>query len=328
MARSGNRARQRPSASSPANGLSQRLEAWRDNHRLVALQSIQRLIANPISSSMTLLVLAIAITLPAALNIAIGNFAQLSGQAGESVQMSIYLQADVATERGQLLARQIADWQGVANTEYVSPQQARDSFSGIEGFDEIISSLPTNPLPGTIIVNISEDSLTVNQANELKSKAQSLESVELAKIDLEWLQKLRAIIGLAEQLAAGLTLLLGIGVVLVVGNTIKLAIDNRRDEIIVTKLVGATNAFVRRPFLYMGLWFGFGGAVLALIMLILCKLVITSSLEAISELYGADIGITGLGFAPALYILISGALLGWIGAWLASSRHIRALEPR
>ena len=116
--------------------------------------------------------------------------------------------------------------------------------------------------------------------------------------------------------------------VLVVGNTIKLSIDNRREEIIVTKLVGATNAFVRRPFLYMGLWFGLIGAIIALVLLTLAKFALTNSLDALSELYGSAISLKGLGLLNSLTLVLSGAMLGWLGAWLASSQHIRALEPR
>lgn len=328
MAEQNNRHRNRPSVSVPAGGLSQRLLAWRENHALVASQSLRRLLDSPISSAMTLLVLAIAITLPAAVNIAVANFATLTGQANDTVQMTLYLEPQVSDQQAQSLANSIAGWAGVEQTAYISPQQARASMSTIDGFESIIDSLPSNPLPGAVIVNLSEQSLTVEAANQLKTKALALDTVALAKIDLEWLQKVRAIIKLAEQLAAGLSLLLSVGVVLVVGNTIKLAIDNRRDEIIVTKLVGGTNAFIRRPFLYTGLWFGLGGSMLALLLLIASKQVLGSSVDDISQLYDTHIAISGLTISTAVKILLSGALLGWLGAWLAASRHISALEPR
>ena len=326
--KNGTRTRSRPGASSPPNTLSSRLRAWRDNHSLVAGQSIQRLLATPLSSAMTILVLSIAITLPAALNIAIINIAELTGQANDSVQMSLYLQKQVSDSRGQALATDIRSWEGVASTDYISPATARKSFETMAGFEEIIASLPENPLPGVISVTLSEQLLTTNSAEALRERAVKLEQVDTAKIDLAWLQKVRAIVDFGERLAAGLTLLLSIGVVLVVGNTIKLSIDNRREEIIVTKLVGATNAFVRRPFLYMGLWFGLSGAIIAIVLLTLAKFALTNSLDALSELYGSAISLKGLGLLNSLTLVLSGAMLGWLGAWLASSQHIRALEPR
>ena len=310
------------------HSVASRIQSWRSHHRLVATQSIKRLISTPISSALTMLVLAIAITLPAALNIAITNVAQLTGQANDHVQMSLYLQNGISDAQGRKLATQIAGWDSVTSTRYVSPQEAKDSFNAMEGFAEIIDSLPQNPLPGVVIVIMSEQSLTVNQAENLRKKAVALEDVATAKIDLEWLQKLHAIIGLVQQVAAVLTALLAIGVVLVVGNTIKLAIDSRREEIIVTKLIGATNAFVRRPFLYMGLWFGIGGALMALALINICKYALTSAIESLSLVYGGDIVLAGLGFTNSITLVLMGAMLGWLGAWLAASQHIRALEPR
>ena len=309
------------------HSLASRIQSWRSHHRLVAAQSMQRLLVTPVSSLMTILVLAIAITLPAALNIAITNIAQLTGQTNDHVQMSLYLQNGINDSQGLKLANQIAGWDSVTSAHYVSPQEAKDSFKSMEGFTEIIDSLPENPLPGVVVVIMSEQSLTVNDAEELREKAIALQEVSIAKIDLAWLQKLHAIIGLAQQVAAVLTALLAIGVVLVVGNTIKLSIDSRREEIIVTKLIGATNAFVRRPFLYMGLWFGIGGALIALILINSCKYALTNAIESLSLVYGSDIVLTGLGFTDSITLVLMGAMLGWLGAWLAASQHIRALEP-
>ena len=304
-----------------------RIRSWRSHHRLVASQSIRRLIATPVSSMMTILVLAVAITLPAALNIAISNVAQLTGQANDNVQMSLYLQNDISDKKARKITADVSRWDSVSGTRYISPQEAKASFNDMEGFAGIIDSLPKNPLPGVIVLTLSEHSLSSEKAINLKKKAMGIKEVASAKIDLEWLQKIHAILGLAQQVAAVLTVLLSIGVMLVVGNTIKLSIDNRREEIIVTKLVGATNAFVRRPFLYMGLWFGIGGALIALALISLCKYALTSALASLSLAYGGEIALSGLGFSNSLVLLLLAALLGWLGAWLAASQHIRALEP-
>jgi cell division transport system permease protein len=305
-----------------------RIRSWRSHHRLVASQSIRRLIATPVSSMMTILVLAVAITLPAALNIAISNVAQLTGQANDNVQMSLYLQNDISDKKARKITADVSRWDSVSGTRYISPQEAKASFNDMEGFAGIIDSLPKNPLPGVIVLTLSEHSLSSEKLINLKKKAMGIKEVASAKIDLEWLQKIHAILGLAQQVAAVLTVLLSIGVMLVVGNTIKLSIDNRREEIIVTKLVGATNAFVRRPFLYMGLWFGIGGALIALALISLCKYALTSALESLSLAYGGEIALSGLGLTNSLVLLVLAALLGWLGAWLAASQHIRALEPR
>ncbi|MDB2409286.1 permease-like cell division protein FtsX [Pseudomonadales bacterium] len=314
--------------SAPHHSFANRIRSWRSHHRLVASQSIRRLIATPVSSMMTILVLAVAITLPAALNIAISNVAQLTGQANDNVQMSLYLQNDISDKKARKITADVSRWDSVSGTRYISPQEAKASFNDMEGFAGIIDSLPKNPLPGVIVLTLSEHSLSSEKAINLKKKAMGIKEVASAKIDLEWLQKIHAILGLAQQVSAVLTVLLSIGVMLVVGNTIKLSIDNRREEIIVTKLVGATNAFVRRPFLYMGLWFGIGGALIALALISLCKYALTSALESLSLAYGGEIALSGLGLTNSLVLLVLAALLGWLGAWLAASQHIRALEPR
>lgn len=314
--------------SAPHHSFASRLRSWRSHHRLVASQSIRRLIATPVSSLMTILVLAVAITLPAALNIAISNVAQLTGQANDNVQMSLYLQNDISDKKARKITADVSRWDSVSGTRYISPQEAKASFNDLEGFAGIIDSLPKNPLPGVIVLTLSEHSLSTEKAINLKEKAMAIKEVASAKIDLEWLQKIHAILGLAQQVAAVLTVLLSIGVMLVVGNTIKLSIDNRREEIIVTKLVGATNAFVRRPFLYMGLWFGISGALIALVLISLCKYALTSALESLSLAYGSEIALSGLGLSNSLVLLLLAALLGWLGAWFAANQHIRTLEPR
>ncbi len=259
---------------------------------------------------------------------AIANLERLTGDVNDSVQISLYLHDHIDDAEGRKLAAEIKTWEGVGTTEYISQEQALVSFQSTSGFGEVISNLPKNPLPAVVTLTISKQSLTASTAKEIELRTKELNSVAQVKFDLSWLKKVQSVTNFIHQAVTGLSVLLAIGVVLVVGNTIKLSIDSRKEEIVVTKLVGGTNAFIRRPFLYMGLLFGAGSAIIALLLLSMGMLVLTSSIADISGAYGSQFKLNGLGVINSISLLIGCAGLGWLGAWLASAQHIRALEPR
>jgi cell division transport system permease protein len=157
---------------------------------------------------------------------------------------------------------------------------------------------------------------------------QQLPEVELAQMDLQWVQRLYSLLAVGQRVTLALALLLGLGVLLVTGNTIRLAIENRRDEILVIKLVGGTDAYVRRPFLYTGLWYGLGGSIVAGLLLSLVMLWLDGPVGLLAALYQSRFELHGLGFAGTLMLALAGALLGLAGAWLAVARHLGAIVPR
>ena len=242
--------------------------------------------------------------------------------------MSLYLTNNVSPVRAQTIVSQLRDWPEISQAVYISPNEAKQSFEQREGFAGLIDSLPNNPLPGLISLNISSRTLSNEDATQLKQKATLINGVDRVMMDLQWFQKISAIVSLFSQLATGLTVLLAVGVMLVIGNTIKLAIDSRREEIIVIKLIGATNAFIRRPFLYLGLWLGSGAALLAVGLSKISEYALTYAVQSVITAYGAEITLLTLGISDSLILLAVGAALGLTGAWLAADHRIRSLEPR
>ncbi|OUS24403.1 cell division protein [Gammaproteobacteria bacterium 45_16_T64] len=306
--------------------LAQRFKSYRNHHKVVALESLQRLLATPIPTIMTVLVLAIAIALPAGLYVMLKNAQILSRDWDGSAQISLYLQQDFPMDKGRAFARKLEKRVDVARTQYISKAQALEEFQVLSGFGDLLSELDENPLPSVIVVYPSNRD--VAQAEDLRQALDKFQQVDAAQLDAEWVQRLHAMLDLAERLVFALGVGLGLAVLLVVINTIRLAIEARRDEIVIVKMVGATDAFVRRPFLYCGLWYGFAGGLIALIIIESILFWVDSPVGQLANLYGSSFDLSGLGFVNTLMLFSASAFIGWLGAWLAVGQHLRAIEPR
>lgn len=305
-----------------------RFKSYFTHHRQVAKESLLRLLAAPLSSLMTWLVIAISLTLPVGLYVFLQNAQQLSQEWDDAAQISIYLEQQLSEKQGRKLAQHIESWDAVKQVRYISPQQALEEFKLFSGFGDALQYLNENPLPAVIVASPRTESVDLQTTESLLKRLQELPDVEQAQLDLQWVERLFRIMALGERMALILGLLLGVAVLLVVGNTVRLAIESRRAEIVVVKLVGATDAFVRRPFLYTGIWFGLGGGLLAWLLV---NIVIYWLSGAVSELvaaYDGDFGLSGLSFLTTLALWLFSALLGLLGAWLAVGRHLNKIEPR
>ncbi|PCJ45838.1 MAG: cell division protein FtsX [Moraxellaceae bacterium] len=313
-------------ASVQATTLSQRFSSYRHHHKEVAIESLQRLLSTPIPTLMTVLVLAIAIALPAGLYVMLKNAQLLSRDWDGSAQISLYLQQDVSSATGKELATDLNRRVDIARTQYISKEQALEEFKVLSGFGDLLKELNENPLPAVIVVYPANGD--VAQAEKLRKALDAMPSVESAELDAEWVQRLHAMLDLAERLVFSLGLGLGLAVLLVVINTIRLAIEARRDEIIIVKMVGATDAFVRRPFLYCGFWYGLAGGLVALIIIESVLFWVDSPVGQLADLYSSTFDLSGLGFVNTLLLFVTSALIGWLGAWLAVGQHLRSIEPR
>ncbi|MEC8442621.1 MAG: permease-like cell division protein FtsX [Pseudomonadota bacterium] len=316
----------RAGASSNAVTWRNRLDAWLQQHQLVAIETLLRLLAKPIGSMMTWLVIAISLTLPGTLWMALDNMTQLSDRFQASGSMSVYLQPGLAENDALTLQRSVGGQAGVASVVYISASQALDEFRTSSGLGDALDLLPDNPLPGVLIV---EPELSLAKEAVL-AMAQTLESdsrVDAVELDTAWLERLYALLALGERVVWVMAALLALGIVLVVGNTIRLSIANRVDEIRVTKLVGATNAWVRRPFLYTGLWYGMVGGLMSWILLVVGWLLVRGPVAELAALYGSDYTLQPLSAGAALLLLLGAMLLGWVGAWWSVFRHLHHIEP-
>lgn len=307
-----------PSASASFEGL------WA-SHKSVARESLSRLFAQFWSSMMTWAVIGIALSLPLALNLIVDNVAQASKGWDGAPQLSLYLQPTTTESQAQKLALEVGKRPGIIEANYVSPDQALKEFQSASGFGAVIEGLDENPLPGVIVVKPVAE--TIDVVETLQQELANYPAVALAQLDIEWVQRLYSMMSLLERLVLALSLLLALAVMLVVGNTIRLAIESRRDEILVVKLVGGSDSFVRRPFLYTGIWYGLGGALFAWLVIQVSLLWLGGAVERLASLYHEQFQLQGMGLSLSLSLFLTASFLGWFGARLSLGRHLRAIEP-
>lgn len=302
------------------------LDAWLESHRASLVDSLRRLIKQPIGSFFTCLVMAVALSLPMGLALLLDNVERLGGSWQRAAQISLFLQVEASEAEGQTLREQIAAMDDVAAADWISREQALQEFQQQSGLGEALKDLPENPLPGVVLVTPREvDKVTLEA---LRLRLADLPKVQQAQLDLVWVERLTAILSLGDRFVFGLTLLLVMALLLVIGNTIRLHIENRRTEIEVIKLVGGTDSYVRRPFLYMGALYGLGAGLLAWLVLAYGLGWLNDAVIRLAGLYGSNFALAGVPAGDGLSLLLGAVLLGYIGAWLAVARHLNELEPR
>ncbi len=256
------------------------------NHQRVAVDSLDRLFSTAAASTLTWAMIAIAIALPLFLFIVLQNLQQFGSNIDETTQISIFMELD--SSDADLLAAQtiLTSHPAISDTVIISQAQALEEFQALSGFGNALNGLNENPLPAVIVVTPNTE--IVEQLRALVSELANLEKVDSVQYDLDWLQRLYGILNLAQRLIIMLGVLLAFGVALVVGNTVRLAIESRREEIVVVKLVGGTDSFVARPFLYTGLWYGVGGGILASFLVLLAQFFMQGPVSQLSELYNGE----------------------------------------
>jgi cell division transport system permease protein len=315
-------------ASQSRTSIGDKMNSYMAHHQLVASDSLLRLLSAPVSSIMTWLVIGIALALPASLFVALGNVESVSRGWEGAAQISLFVNKVVAEQDSRNLAKTLRLRDDIAEVEYISQTQALEEFQTLSGYGEVLEHLDQNPLPAVIVVRPVEEETSAAATESLYNELKALPQIEQAIIDLEWVQRLYSMMALAKRMTLALAILLALGVLLVIGNTIRLTIESRRDEIVIVKLVGATNAFVRRPFLYTGLWYGLGGGIVSWLVISLGLLWLSAPIAEVAGLYQSQFELQGLGFVDAFILLCASASLGLMGAWLAVSRHLGDIEPR
>lgn len=300
--------------------------AWLESHRASVVDSVGRLIKQPVGSFFTCLVMAVALSLPMGLALLLDNVERLGGSWQRAAQISLFMKLDVDAERGQTLREQIRQMPDVSEASWISREEALEEFQQLSGLGEALRELPQNPLPGVILVTPSE--VDRDNLEALRQRLAELPGVEQAQLDLLWVERLTAILKLGDRFVFGLSLLLIATLLLVIGNTIRLHIENRRTEIEVVKLVGGTDGYVRRPFLYMGALYGLGAGLIAWMLLAYGLGWLNEAVTGLAGLYGSDFGLDGVPGEDGLSLVLGAVLLGYIGAWLAVARHLSELSPR
>jgi cell division transport system permease protein len=295
-------------------------------HAQNALASLGRLVRQPVATTMTVLVIAIAIALPAGLRVLVGNAATMSAAWERAADFTVYLKLDIGDERARALAAEVGLRDDVESVDFISREAALAEFRERSGFGDVLDALDGNPLPHALLVRPASGAQ--GDIETLAGALAALPETELVQIDTAWVERLRAILALAGRVVDVATVLLAAAVVLVIGNTIRLEINNRSTEIEVMKLVGGSDGFIRRPFLYLGFWYGFAGAVAAWLLIGITLWLLSAPVGRLAALYDSAFALTGLAGRDLAALIGGGALLGWAGAGLATARHLRAIEPR
>ncbi|MDG1772970.1 MAG: permease-like cell division protein FtsX [Oceanicoccus sp.] len=315
-------------ASQSRTSIGDKMNSYLAHHKLVARDSFMRLIDTLIPSIMTWLVIGIALALPSGLFVALENAESVSRGWDGAAQISLFVNKVVSEKDSRKLARKLRLRQDIAEVDYISRTQALEEFQALSGYGDVLEHLDKNPLPAVIVVRPVEQEISAAATEALYKELKALPQIEQAIIDLEWVQRLYSMMELGKRMTLALAALLALGVLLVIGNTIRLAIESRRDEIVIVKLVGATNAFVRRPFLYTGLWYGLGGGMMSWLLVSISLFWLSGPVAELSGLYQSQFVLQGLGFGQTLLLWLASGLLGLAGAWLAVSRHLGSIEPR
>lgn len=309
-------------------GFIERLRSYWAHHRGSFTESLVRLISTPIQTLMTSAVVAIALALPVTLLLAMDNVDQLGASWDANPKISVYLNPRAKTVAITQLVSTVESYEDVESVMYLSPEDALADFQKFSGFGSALEALDQNPLPPTLVVSPSISAMGPERLAELGKQLGAEPIVDDVSLDMNWVRRLQEIMLLGKKIVMALATLLGIGVLLAIGNTIRLAIENRREEILVTKLVGGTDGFVRRPFLYSGGWYGLFGGILASIIVLIAYTSISPSVQRLAALYQSEFTLQGLGPALIFKLLALATMLGWVGAWIAVSRHLRLIEPR
>jgi len=270
-------------------------------------------------------VVAVVLLLPALLFGLNSNLANLLAGFQDSTQVTLYLQDSVSEADGQEVSDDLLTRKDIEVAYYVSPSQALDEFGASSGLEDLLIEMTANPLPGAIVLTPSD--VSSSAVNELARQLQELSQVDVVQVDSLWLQRLAAISNLVSAIGSVLAVIVILGLFFVVGNTIKLAIENRKAEILVIKLVGGSDMYAARPFLYTGLLYGLAGGILATLLQGIVLATFNSNLEVLMQLYESDFQLRGFGLISSLLIVAVGAAIGWAAALIASLRHIRAINP-
>lgn len=310
-------------------GLLTRIKEFFIRHIQVFFYSLGLLSRTPFSTLMTASALGIALALPAGLYIVLEHSKQLSSDFNNISQISLFMKKDVNDKQIKALKQKLQTYPEIARIKHISKQDALQEFQNNSGFGDALKALEENPLPDVLIVYPSLTHHSAQQIDALIVTLKAIRQVELVQMDIQWLQRLYAITHIVQRAVLIIGTLLALAVLLIIGNTIRLAIENRRNEIVVMKLIGGTDSFIRRPFLYSGFWYGLLGSLIAILLINMSLIIINDPLMQLSSLYGGNLFSLGLmNIKTSSTLLLSGCALGLLGARMAVGKHLKDIEPK
>ncbi|APP79170.1 permease-like cell division protein FtsX [Xanthomonas hortorum pv. vitians] len=312
--------------SKPANteaAAPSRFGVWIDHHLHSIAFSLGRAMRKPWATLLTIVVMALALALPLGLSIALDNVKLLAGSVQQSREINLFLKVDIGADAAQALAGELRARPDVAQVTLRTPAQGLTELRESAKLNEAIDALGDNPLPTLLIVTPTDAADDAQLAGAL----QALPQTDQVQHDALWRKRLDGWLRFGERLVQVLSALLGVGAVLVVGNTVRLDIQSRREEIGVLQLLGASDGFIRRPFLYLGAWYGLGAGAVALALIAASGLALQAPLATLADSYGSSFTLHGLDLLHSAMVLVGTLVLGWLGAWLVTGHFLRQTRP-
>ncbi|MGY1519109.1 permease-like cell division protein FtsX [Luteimonas sp. A482] len=303
-------------------GSASQVGTWFDHHSYSLVASLGRVFRKPWAALLTVSVMALALALPLGLWLVLGNVERLAGNVERSREISVFLKQDVDAARAGALADELRARANIGGVVHVTPGQGLASLREGGALAGIVDAVgEDNPLPHVLVVTPAGDELMVATSLE------QLPEAELVQHDVQWRERLDTWLRFGTRVSWVLAALLGLGALLVVGNTVRLDIQSRREEIGVLQLLGATDGFIRRPFLYLGAWYGVASGGLALVLLAVAGLALREPLAGLAASYGSSFALSAINPPWALAVIGGSTLLGWLGAGLVAGHFLRQTRP-
>jgi len=302
------------------------LKSWLFHHRASSAESLRRVLSKPFVSIMIWFLIGVAMALPIIGFIFFKNADDLSVKIVVQPSLTVFLDASIGESEARLVASEVRANLNVDHAEFLTAEKALFEFAEESGFGELLSGLENNPIPATIFVTLNSR-LSFEEVARFQAELVSTPGVSQVIVDTAWLERLKNIVSIGYRVILFTALLLCMAVVLAISNMVRMSIISRQEEIVVAKLVGGSEGFVRRPFLYMGLWYGLGGGIIASFLIFLVQALVSEPMEVLLNSYQSAHVFAGINPLGALEISISGGLLGLVGAWFSFSRQARLIEP-
>ncbi|QEW30445.1 permease-like cell division protein FtsX [Erwinia billingiae] len=301
---------------------------WQEQWRYALRGTLSDMWRQPLATLLTVMVIAISLTLPSVCYMVWKNVNQAAAQWYPAPQLTVYLSKTLDDDAAEGVVSQLKKEDGVDKVNYLSREEAMGEFRNWSGFGGAMDMLEQNPLPAVAIITPKLNFQNDNTMTNLRDRVSKVQGVDEVKMDDSWFARLAALTGLVGQVAAMIGVLMIAAVFLVIGNSVRLSIFARRDTINVQKLIGATDGFILRPFLYGGALLGFAGALLSLILSEVLVFRLESVVTQVAAVFGTTFNLTGLAWDESLLLLLVSAMIGWIAAWLATVQHLRRFTPQ
>ncbi len=301
------------------------MSTWLRQHWQTFGMTLARLAGNPLATLLNVMVIGVALALPLGGYLLLQNLGSVTRQVTGNPQVSLFLAREAGKADIAALEARLKQIPGVRAVRFVPREQALEGLKRSENLADVIATLQVNPLPDAFVL---EAGGSAAELERLEPELKSLPKIAHVQLDSAWAKRLETLVELGRTAVLILAALLASGLVAVTFNTIRLQILTQKDEIEVSKLIGATDAFIRRPFFHLGLIQGALGGLAALAIVYLCRFILNRSIQELAQLYGSDFRLGFFGFSDCVALLVFAAFLGWLGAYMSVSRHLAEIEPK